>query len=330
VWSLCLLAAMCVLVYFLTKTINDYTDHDVITNVNVYREEEAKFPAVSFCINSNNISVEPEHSILFCQFNFKKCNISEFEVYTSLDKATTCFRFNTRFDEKKTTRSDSLTGLNVFLYTEQSLDEGLFKVSVLVQNRTTLFTRGQVYNINSGLLIPSGATAISIERKFVQKLSKPFNDCVKQDATDFDSETFQFFLKSNLTYLQKDCIDKCIQVYLLEICNCTLIDNNCNQCLTENLRNDLKNIPQSCLNECPIECDSIDYNLTPYYAGPFLDPKFLSRVREFQKMNESFDEFKQKLVYISVFYSSLVYTMIKEIPKTEVLLFDFRFFSVNV
>jgi hypothetical protein len=166
-WSFFLMGALATLVYFLAKTITDYTDHDVITNINVYREEEPIFPTVSFCINTNNLTITYDQTILYCQFNFKQCNSSEFEIYQSVDRATTCFRYNSGLVLIKTSRSDSLAGLNVFLYTEQSLDEGLYKVSVLVQNSSTLFTREQVYNIKSGLMVPSGATAIAVERKFV-------------------------------------------------------------------------------------------------------------------------------------------------------------------
>jgi len=153
----------------------------------------------------------------------------------------------------------------------------------------------------------------------------PYNDCAKQDTNKFYSDTFQYFIKSNLTYLQKDCIDKCIQINLLKICNCSLLDTDCNKCLEENLRNgsqmlQLEIIQKACLKECPIECDSISYILTPYYTGPLQDEKFLRRITQFKVQNKTLEEFKQNLVYISVYYSSLEYTKIEQIPKTE--LFD--------
>ncbi len=73
------------------------------------------------------------------------------------------------------------------------------------------------------------------------------------------------------------------------------------------------------MSGCPIECDSANYKISPYYVGG-LTSKLVNEKNFMIKNGETLEELKQNLVYISVYYSSLEYKKIEQIPKTE--LFD--------
>ena len=140
---------------------------------------------------------------------------SDFEVYTS-QRSEICYQFN--------------TGQNVFnvtvdkrYMTRQGIDAGLiilfkikyfklsfvthninpYKMSIHIQNRSNLFLRERIYNIESdGIQLSNGFSYIQIERDLIQKLSKPYSQCVKQDTSEYVSKLFQYFIQNNKTYLQ--------------------------------------------------------------------------------------------------------------------------------
>jgi len=329
-WLLCVLGSIGTLIYFLNKSINSYLNYDVVTNINVYREEAPQFPAVSFCVISEEL-ISINESIIDCEFNSQQCNLSEFEIVDYTDTTgETCYRFNSKHNAfnqtnsvKNTTRSDSTTGLNLYIYTNESYRNGLFKLAVFIHNQSDWFTTDRAYNTEDGLMVSSGITTFSIDREFIINLSKPYNDCAKQDTNRFYSKYFQYFIRNNLNYKQKDCIDYCIEEYVKLECNCSLKceGNNieCKNSLIDEIRNKETPIPSECLSGCPIECDSANYKISPYYVGG-LTSKLVNEKNFMIKNGETLEEFKQNLVYISVYYSSLEYKKIEQIPKTE--LFD--------
>ena len=107
-----------------------------------------------------------------------------------------------------------------------------YKMSIHIQNRSNLFLRERIYNIESdGIQLSNGFSYIQIERDLIQKLSKPYNQCVKQDTSEYVSKLFQYFIQNNKTYLQKDCLDLCIDQLIKQKCNCTDEMGEINNCL---------------------------------------------------------------------------------------------------
>ena len=195
-----------------------------------------------------------------CAFDLTAYNSTSFEVY-NIGLNETCFRFNSGknyFNESvdilQTSRYDPVTGLLVLLDLDSFfnyLDIGptFFKTTVFIQNHSTIFRRDQSYNIDSGSLILPGVTLLSIEREFVKKLPKPYNDCVEQDANDYVSHLFQYFIRNNKTYLRKDCLDLCIEEIMLKQCNCTEELGSLAQCLKKK---------ESLMTKCLLDIYSVD------------------------------------------------------------------------
>ncbi len=319
-WLIGFFLLFAIFVMFARETSLNYFEHEVITNVDIIREEEAEFPTVSFCINQRlNLS----QFLDGCIFDMQECNWSDFEVKDFLNE--TCYRFNSghnyfgdKIPIKKTSNYDFKTSLMLFLSLSNDylIDGNItpFKTSLFIQNHSTLFDRDHVFNIESGLLVSNGGTFITFEREFVFKLAEPFNHCVKQDTNEYVSDLFQFFISNNMTYLKKDCIDKCIGIFMFE--NCNISDGN----IFSNLDCILKfyygfrfkeiKIPLHCLKNCPAECDSIKYRIVQNnMAATSLSKSYKL------SMNFSDEYANNNLLAIFIYYSSLEYTYSNQIAK---------------
>ena len=334
-WIICYIILLIACGIFLYETLTGYFEYEVVTNIDKIREEEAQFPAVSFCITPEPFPnvIPPLKDILkFCTFESVECDWTNFEPYTD-NFLNICYRFNSgknyfnkTVDIRNTSRSDSSTGLNVFVYLEGLIRDitqqtTLFKTTVIIQNHSTIFRRDNAYTIESGFQLPNGATFIPIEREFVQKLPKPYSNCIRQDSTEYISNLFQYFIKNNKTYQQKDCFNLCVEEIMSQTCGCReelgKISNcfkqqNIYGCIEEiyiRYRSKEFRLPKSCLVKCPIECDQVIYKAYQTYIGIMSD-QFLEKLNFSKDLNVNGVSF-------SIYYSSLDYTLISQIPKTK-------------
>lgn len=97
-----------------------------------------------------------------------------------------------------------------------------FGMKVFVHNNSL-----QPRFFGEGVYVSAGQVSyIGVRRTFVQNEPEPYSQCI--DLTSYSSELFDFITKtSNRVYRQKDCIDLCIQKYIIENCFCyyVLYDN---------------------------------------------------------------------------------------------------------
>ena len=334
IWFISLFSLITLSTYYISESINEYLSYKVITNIDLINESQSEFPMISFCINNNN-NIESnllENIMFYCYFDTIKCNWTDFEVYTS-QRSEICYQFN--------------TGKNVFnvtvdkrYMTRQGIDAGLiilfkikyfklsfvthninpYKMSIHIQNRSNLFLRERIYNIESdGIQLSNGFSYIQIERDLIQKLSKPYSQCVKQDTSEYVSKLFQYFIQNNKTYLQKDCLDLCIDQLIKQKCNCTDEMGEINNCLDKLLcianyynqfmRKLIKLSDTMCLSDCPIECDSIQFRVHANYVG--IIPK------EYLIDNNLPIDLLENGILINIFYPQLKYTFLNQIQKTE-------------
>jgi hypothetical protein len=293
----------------------------------VISETTPQFPAISFCISSSVQLPTPQNSIYSCIFDTKQCALEDFELSTlNLVNANffeTCIRFNSDRTEIKTiSRTSIYTGLNVtFLLDDFIIDsfkhKTIYKLRISIDNYTSYFNRLQVYDSKLGIDVPLGNTQIKIEREYYQKLPKPYNNCIKQDTSEYISFLFQYFKQINKTYRRIDCFDLCIKEFMNSKCNCTnesfqncFNDANtagCMQDLYFQFLNKQMQMPDKCLNLCPIECDSINYKIE---QNSFQIPT-----------NYSLNQLDlNKYVNILINYQNNQYTLISQSPKMQ--LFD--------
>lgn len=332
-WIICTILSICACAYFLFKSLTNYFNYEVVTNINIYREEKSDFPTVSFCIESPKENILDK--ILFdCRFNQLKCSSSDFEFYLSELTNETCYRFNSGKDKdnqiipiKKTSRTDMKTGLNLFIFHDHFYNEEFYKASLFIHNSSSHFTRDQSYNIESGIILPAGLSLVTINRVFSEQLSSPYNECIKQNSNIFKSEHYHYFIEQNMTYLQKDCIDICVEEFMGKSCNCTgescfnnTESEECINSIYNEFQVDNISIPKSCYLDCPLECDTINYNIQSNYVGVPPDEFIANELIKNSNETVTIEEVKKNGIFISVYYSSLDYTLIKQIPKTE--LFD--------
>jgi hypothetical protein len=246
-------------------------------------------------------------------------------VFKSPGSIEYCYRFNSGknyFNQiipiQKSARFDAASGLLICFNLKgispfDTLEHKPYKLSVHIQNATTIFRRDQAYNLATGLQITAGIHNIQIEREFIQKLPFPYNQCVKQDTKENISNLFQYFIENNKTYLQKDCIDLCIEEYMINNCNCKqaslgsisicLNDSlilKCIENLYDNFIDKTTTIPEHCFEKCPYECDYINYRLQQTYLGQYPD-----------------SERKNDLILLDIYYPKLIYTLVDQINKID-------------
>ena len=197
-----------------------------------------------------------------------------------------------------------------------------FFMKVLVDNNSL-----QPRFFEEGVYVSAGQVSyICVRRTFVQNEPAPYTECI--DLTSYSSELYDFITKtSNRVYRQKDCIDLCIQKYIIENCFCyyVLYDNpfgnttgycssNSDVTCAENHKKDFPNVVDCISNYCPLECESIQYdysvssNIWPSYTmyKADADPDKLV----------NYDEYSQKMLLFYVYYNQLDLTLIQEAPAT--------------
>ena len=228
----------------------------------------------------------------------------------------------------KNYKAGSKSGLQIFMYLPASVNrysnvvyEGL---SVFIHNSSFDPLEAESVEVSTGK-----QTNIAIKRTFVSKQPDPYSSCV--DLANFDSVLYRYFDANNKTYRQQDCIELCIQKNIIENCNCYSLNYprlfNASACLTiDKMKCSInqyntfaaKDISQDCMDQCPLECESVSYDLTlssSDYPSQFMYDQYKSMFPQIT----SYDLFKKSAVSLNVYYSMLAYTQLTEIKKTEVI-----------
>ena len=326
-WLLFTLLFLSVSIYFVIESIQNYYDYEVVTNIHVVRERIAPFPAISFCVSLNNSIYEPIntslHDILYsCDFEGDPCQSSDFEVYQS-KMSTTCFRYNTgknalkQYTKIRNSKRDGLdSGLTVLFNTSKLdfFDTYESKIKISVNNASAMFwpyRKFNVYQENTNFLI-KGTNSIRIERILNKKLPEPHNHCKNIDTTNLNTTGFlQIYFNS--TYLQRDCLDLCIDHAIQKECNA---NKSCSQIKTYNYRSQKDAIPFECSEKCPEECEFMEYKTYVSYLGPVnAKYKILNSATALYPIPE---RIREDLVHVNVYYAKLEYTFIYEIAKMSI------------
>ena len=263
-------------------------------------------------------------NLILCNFEVNSCNYDDFEIFED-SNSMICYRFNA-FNESKIRRNATITvmadsfvtafNLSMFTNINKHFDS---RMMVLVNNASTKFRYTRPYYMVTGNFLESGVNSIKIEREFIQRLSEPYNQCVKQDTTDYISDYFQHFIKNNKTYQQKYCFDMCVAENIKSLCNCKetvreldsylacFQNQNLSDCalnLAFGYRRKTLNLPKECSSSCPEECDSINYRTYQSSLGSVNMIFFNSSQSQLKNI---------ALVY--VYYPSLDYTLIDQSRK---------------
>ena len=279
-------------------------------------------------------------SIVSCKYNQQKCAES-LRWFYSFDYGN-CWQFNSGIDSSN----------NKIEIKEAKLEDKDFGFSMTVyplishNKYMTTWDQGMIVFVHNSSFRPVSADAIfvkpgeqsliSIKRTLTQKYPHPYSECF--DLTTYSSELYDFILKQNQSYRQRDCFKLCIQKEVIKNCGCYYL-NDLN--LDENTRPCLSNNESLCAQKysiefnikkcqedyCPLECESFKYDLTlSSLINPHLKEYFSfnqTDLNKYQKEigvnNLTYDIFKSTWVNIKVFYPNLQYTRVSELPKTSII-----------
>ena len=210
-------------------------------------------------------------NVIECTYNSTDCK-NDLHWYWSYNYGN-CFQFNVGLNgtnnliEKKFANvAGIVNGLYIGVGDVINLFNSDYGMAVFVHN-SSLRPREE----DSVYIKPGELSFIGIKRRFVQNEPSPYTQC--QDLTSYSSEYYDFIKKMNRTYRQKDCFDLCTQQLIIQECGCYYLklDNNQNKskpcveiydffCAT--YANHLIDAVKCASESCPLECDSIQYDLT--------------------------------------------------------------------
>ena len=187
-------------------------------------------------------------------------------------------------------------------------------------------------------LTPGLSTELKIKRVFKKTLPYPYNNCIKDVSSSYNSLLVKHILtKTNSLYRQKDCFNLCQSRYMINKCNLNVslgfiweVDwrkDNTFPCANNSYIEFLKkNLNDLCLNDCPTECDSIEFDIQ------VMTSKFPSQAYALQLINDSkiisnypfgynitLDDLRESMVQFSVYYTDFYYSSISQIPKQQLV-----------
>ena len=256
------------------------------------------------------------HQITYCFYNNLNCT-NDLEFYWHYDYGS-CFQFNVGNDKRMMANIEGIDyGLEMKInFTKLSISRsGTYEGSgmkVFVHNGSV----NPRWYAEGVFVRPGQITMIGVKRTFMKNEPLPYTQCT--DLASYSSLLYDFIIakKSNRsTYRQKDCFDLCIQLETIKAC----------RCFTTNFDNPLSNVTKACLsldefycfqeiyfnidlakcasNYCPLECDSIAYELS------------VSSLNGYNSLSVS----SADTVHIKVYYSQLEYTFIQEVPAMSLI-----------
>jgi hypothetical protein len=267
--------------------------------------------------------------VLFCQFNGQVCDEKDF-IWVFSYWYGNCFQFNPNLNHKN---GFNLAGANYGLMIIFKNLTNLNKYSwtnglrVFIHNNSDFVTSAEQVFIETGKM-----TFLQLKKTFSYREPSPYSQC--QNLKFFKSKAFDSIKGQNSQYHQNDCLDLCMQNFIIDKCKCfstfyyapinisfpPCFSPNEAQCLRNYIQAEKTKVQYLCSRECPLECDYVKYDMTLSTMG-LAGKEFIDNIRLDLKeyANLSIDEFQRTHLYLGVYYSSKEYTEIREVPKVTIV-----------
>ena len=232
----------------------EYAEYAVITDIKHVYQKQSNFPAITLCFDQD---YKMEDIFLFCTFNdnpFKAqtCSINDFEKFeiTRVPMTVYCYTFNSGrnstgnvVDLYKTKSYGFDTGLYLMIY----LPEKNFIYHFVSENRIRPVFDDLIQDLNGHKNLRH---LLTFEKTVDEKLGEPYNNCKKKldSNEDYDSELYRDIIRSNISYRQVNCF---------ELCH----NNEFNGTHSDSKMAEFNQF-ESCSEECPLECNSVLYDLS--------------------------------------------------------------------
>ena len=192
---------------------------------------------------------------------------------------------------------------------------------------------------------------IAIERTFFYRQSSPYSNCIGS-LSDSDAKKNEYLQEMYnqieqgiiAQYMQKYCLKLCFQYYIMDKCKCKSlkfsylnISKSAQGCVApadidcaksnENIFYETDQV-NSCYESCPIECNTVTYNLNTMFAN-YPSLWYAERFNEYKDYFNLDDFYKEALTgssgiteglisettaMINVFYSAMQYDVLNESP----------------
>ena len=262
-----------------------------------------------------------------CYFNGNMCTISDFRwVFNYM--LGNCFQFNSANGLKETKMSGLSFGFALLIGNLTNYN----KYTTFFSSGLRIFIHNSSYfsTTASELFVETGKhTSISIKKTHTLRASMPYSDC--RELNGIKSAYFDYIKSLNGHYRQKDCLELCLQKFIIDSCKCffsmfTFLNTTHPPCYTQSdMECYLKtfyastaNIDTLCSQECPLECDYVTYELTASSLS-YPNKHFFEEMKNVSKEyeNMSIDELKGSHLALNIFYPNKEYTEISESPKTN-------------
>jgi hypothetical protein len=396
-WIICFLVSTSLGFYLIVKSVKEYLNFEVVTQIRVLYEISSDFPAIYVCninVLSTNASIEFGKEVLkqnridepftkdivqigdltdkIIDYRFliatnihklsdeekRKMSLSYNEIFISafyngnplfssdfewryfVDFGS-CFIFNlNQTSNKKSLRSGTLNGLTLELKVPEITDPYAFSIS----RGINIFVTNASYSPTTpeGVILRAGTlTDIMVSREITKKLEKPYSDCTNNLTTldSYDSYLYKAIIKMRRKYYQQDCFDLCYQRQCAKVCGCVeseLIQfqgypycTSPNELICES--NLLKTFSwnnglDTCMTECPLECETTNYPLTlstaEYPTRPYAE--LLINYTNISNLFPTqapltYETLKNSILKVNLFYDELEYTFVEELEKTSII-----------
>jgi len=315
-WFVFLIMGSLASIYYTVDAVNSYLQFDVITLTESRYEQPMLFPTISFCPYDNNAyNNKPLKSIVdICWFSLD--HSCEYNPDNYFEKFKTfkgdCYRFNSG-------KNMSGHSIPLFYSTIGGRDDSFYlrlKGNARLQlwiHQASLPPKFNYDNNHLGnmIYVPSNAdTQLVLNKIEEKKLGLPYNQCYNDLSLFPGNKTIiDYIYSKNETYKQINCLELCYDIDYInnERCECknTSLGNVWEDCFVNHenknssgcIYNDkLIFFRESIINKskdfCPMECETVSYSVN------------------FNSINDGEIKF-------TVYFESLKYTLISQIPKTR-------------
>ena len=281
-----------------------------------------------------------EDMLVYCYFNFKNCDSSDFKYfYNSL--YGNCYTFNSGFfdngterDIQTVTSNGNLYGLQISLYLgdpSADLYSTYYSGIVASINNQSIepFTKGDVIKVGAGK-----STDLIVNRNFISKLPAPYGNCLQDtsQSSTFSSKYFDYIVRNlGYNYSEEYCRSLCLQDRTVQFCGCAnlwipiLANDSSFFCESDTDQNCMFSVfsiyiddfNSECNTACPVECDSIDYNIVSHnYIYPnYLETLNLHDWSQSTGKNLTLRDIPEAFLEVCVFYHSMQYTVTEQVVQ---------------
>ena len=340
-WFLFLLICSSFGIHFMITAVFNYLNYDVVVQIKQIKEIPIQFPTISFSFqddfygNKSNL----KDRLLYCKFSDFNCDLNDFEILNEKITGYNYIKFNSGFnrtghkiDIKNSKLAGSDNGFSAVIFT--GIAENSSMLPIYIHNYTY---NPEITSVDPIFLSPGYEFFLKINRVFYYKKEYPYSDCLPKlnDPNDFDSFLYKHIVTNNsYKYTQNNCYNLCLSQYLITKCNILFsLDytwflfqtqyKTYSKCIDEKKDDFFElNVTDFCGPQCPLECDSIQYNIDQEFLK-FPSKSYANELITSSKLKSLFPEnytityndLKETLISIHIFYNDLSFMIISEDAK---------------